>query len=303
VVLGSTGRDPSRAARGRSRAEGVAIDDVSGYCPLMPTSYTHDSPHLAETYDRLSDSQFEGGKRLVDRIGIKAGDQVLDVGCGTGRLATWIAERVAPTGTIVGIDPLAERIALARARTPAVTFEVGQAQDLSAFADGSFDAVCLSAVLHWVGDKPKALAEVRRVLRPGGRVGVTTLSRELLGAGTNSAVLIPVLSMAPYANKVDMSAMAIASNGHTTTELISMVVESRLELAELHVHARTRRYASGDDVVDFMEASSFGNFLRLVPEEMRPSLRADLVAAFEARKGPDRIVTRDYGTLFVATRV
>jgi arsenite methyltransferase len=158
-------------------------------------------------------------------------------------------------------------------------------------------------VFHWVGDKPKALSEIRRVLHHGGRVGVPTLSRELLGAGTISTLLIPVLGRSPYVGKVDMSTMAIASRGHTTTELISMVVESQLELAELHVRARLRRHGSGDDAVDFLESSSFGNFLRMVPEELRPSLRADMVEAFEARRGPDGIVTRDFGTLLLAARV
>jgi arsenite methyltransferase len=268
----------------------------------MTTSFTHDTSHLAETYDRLSDSQFEGGKRLVERLGLEAGCRVLDVGCGTGRLARWIAERVGPTGSVVGIDPLAERIAIACTRAGAIAFEVGQAEDLGAFADESFDAVCLSAVFHWVADKPKALAEIRRVLRPGGRLGVTTLPRELVGAGTVAAVLVPVLGRSPYVEKADLSALAIASRGHTTTELIAMVIESRLDLTELHVYARARSHPTGDDVIDFLESSSFGNFLRVVPEPLRPSLRADLAAAFDARKGPDGIVMRDYGTLFVAAR-
>jgi ubiquinone/menaquinone biosynthesis C-methylase UbiE len=269
----------------------------------MTTSFSHDSAQLAETYDRLSDSQFEGGKLLVDRMGVGRGERVLDVGCGTGRLARWIAERIAPGGHVVGIDPLVDRITLARSRPVAgLSFDVGQAEDLSAFADGSFDAVCMSAVLHWVSDKPKALAQVRRVLRPGGRLGVTTVPRETMGASTVTQVCGPVLGRAPYAEKVDLSALALASRGHTTSELISMVLESGLELAELHVVKRTRTHPSGEDAVDFIESSSFGNFLRMVPEELRPSLRADLVAAFEARKGPDGIVRRDYGTVLVATR-
>jgi arsenite methyltransferase len=268
----------------------------------MTTSFTHDTSQLAETYDRLSDSQFEGGKRLVQRLGVEAGDRVLDVGCGTGRLARWMAERVGPTGSVVGIDPLVERIAIARARAGGIRFEVGQAEDLGAFDGESFDAVCLSAVFHWVSDKPKALAEIRRVLRPGGRVGVTTLAKELMGASTVSQVLVPVLAQSPYVETVDLSALAIASRGHTTTELITMILESRLVLYELHVVARSRSHPTGNDVVDFLESSSFGNFLRMVPERLRPPLRVDLAAAFDARKGPEGIAIRDYGIAFAAGR-
>jgi len=266
------------------------------------TSLSHDTSHLAETYDRLSDSQFEGGKRLVERLGLKAGDRVLDVGCGTGRLARWIAERVAPGGVVVGIDPLVERVTIARARSAGISFEVGQAEDLSAFASESFDAMCMSAVFHWVNDKPKALNEARRVLRAGGRLGVTTLPRELLGASTMAAVCGPIFGQSPYAERADLSALAIASRGHTTTELVTMLMGADLELVELQVVQRNRVHPSGEDLLDFVESSTFGNFLRVVPEDLRPALRRDLVAAFEARKGPEGIPVRDYGMLLVATR-
>src|SRR5690349_22998598 len=120
------------------------------------TSFTHDSRSLAETYDRVSDLQLEAGKGLVEQLGLVEGARVLDVGCGTGRLAHWITERVGTKGAVAGIDPLEERIHIARSRGAAVRFEVGQAEDLRAFEDESFDVVCMSSVFHWIADKAKA---------------------------------------------------------------------------------------------------------------------------------------------------
>jgi SAM-dependent methyltransferase len=270
----------------------------------MTTSLAHDSRKLAETYDLVSDLQFEGGKRLVERLGLKEGARVLDVGCGTGRLAQWIAERVGTRGAVAGIDPLEERIRIARSRGGGSgRFEVGQAEDLRAFDDASFDAVCLASVFHWVADKAKALAEVRRVLRPGGRLGVTTLPRELARAGTTGLVLEPLLARPPYAGRVDISMVTLTDRACTSTELVSLALECRLELVELHVTQRTRTHARGEALVEFLEASSFGNFLRPVPEDLRPSLRADLIAAFDARKGPDGVAAHGWGVLFIATRI
>jgi ubiquinone/menaquinone biosynthesis C-methylase UbiE len=266
------------------------------------SSFAHDSRSLAERYDRASDLQFEGGQRLVERLALEKGARVLDVGCGTGRLAHWIAERVGIIGAVTGIDPLEERIHVARSRGGTVRFEVGQAEDLGAFEDASFDAVCMSSVLHWVSDKAKALAEVRRVLRPGGRLGVTTQPHELSRAGTMGLVLETLLARAPYAGRIDRSMLTFATRGSTTTDLVSLVLESRLDLAELHLTQSARTYASGEAVVDFIEASAFGTFLRPVPDELRPSLRADLVAALDALRGSEGVAVRGWGVLFVATR-
>jgi ubiquinone/menaquinone biosynthesis C-methylase UbiE len=276
----------------------------------MTTSFAHDNRDLAELYDRISDVQLAGGQRLVERLGVSAGARVLDVGCGTGRLVAWIAECVGPTGMVAGIDPLAERIEIARSRTGGgdgggggvVTFAVGQAEDLGAFADASFDVVCMSSVLHWIDDKARALGEIRRVLRPGGRVGATTLPQELAAAGTLGRVLAPLVARAPYAGRVDFSALTFGGRGCTTTDLVSLIVDRGLELVELHVMQRNRTHASGEAVVDFLAASSFGNFLRSVPDDLRSAFRADLIAALDAEAAPDGVTMRGWGLLVIATR-
>lgn len=138
-------------------------------------SFDLDTPALAQTYDRVGLRQFEHGKLLIAALDPQPGEQVLDIGTGTGLLGAYTAARVAPEGRVIGIDPLPLRIALAAAKgQPNFETRVGRAEDLSAFADASFDVVYLNSVFHWVADPPRALAEIFRVLKPGGRLGLNS---------------------------------------------------------------------------------------------------------------------------------
>jgi ubiquinone/menaquinone biosynthesis C-methylase UbiE len=113
-------------------------------------------------------------RRLLDQASIKPNHRVLDVGCGTGTLAVLI-KRKHPDVDVVGLDP--DPKALARARTKArragvsLRFEEGFGDALP-FADASFDRVFSSMMFHHLPHdvKRKMLAEVRRVLKPGGRL-------------------------------------------------------------------------------------------------------------------------------------
>ena len=108
---------------------------------------------------------------FIDFIGIRPGDQVLDVGCGTGSLASTIASRT-QAAEIVGIDPSEGFIACARAHNPHshLRFEIGDACALP-YADASFDrCLCLLAVNH-IPDAKKAAREMRRVAKLGAVLG------------------------------------------------------------------------------------------------------------------------------------
>jgi SAM-dependent methyltransferase len=100
---------------------------------------------------------------------------LLDCGCGEGTITVDLAALVAP-GQVVGIDIAADTIQLARQLAADrgltnVRFEVGSVYELP-FADNSFDAVFSHALFEHLTDKPKALGEIRRVLKPGGFFGV-----------------------------------------------------------------------------------------------------------------------------------
>jgi hypothetical protein len=108
-----------------------------------------------------------------------------------------------------------------------------------------------------------------------------------------------VLQRPPYADHIDRS---VGRRGCTSTELVSLVLESRLELVELHVTQTVSGHDSGEAFVEFAEASSFGSLLAVVPDDLRASLRADLVAAFDNQRGPEGLVVRGWGSLLVAKR-
>jgi hypothetical protein len=110
----------------------------------------------------------------------------------------------------------------------------------------------------------------------------------------------PVVGRSPYRQRANL--IGAHDRGVTLTEMVTMLQTSGFGLRELHVVERSQRHNSGEDVIDFVESSTFGNFLTQVPEDLRDPLKAELVAALDARKGPEGIVINDYAMLLVAIR-
>jgi trans-aconitate methyltransferase len=147
-----------------------------------------------ETYGRNGAfvHQLAGG--VLEWLDAQPGERILDLGCGDGQLTL----RVAATGArVTGADLSPEMAAAARAR--GVEAEVANAEALP-FADGSFDAVFSNAALHWVHDHEAMLAQVHRVLKPGGR-----FVAEMGGHGNIAAIRVAFIA-------------ALARHGHADRE-------------------------------------------------------------------------------------
>jgi demethylmenaquinone methyltransferase/2-methoxy-6-polyprenyl-1,4-benzoquinol methylase len=131
---------------------------------------------IASRYDRAN-TVLSGGihhlwrRRCVAMSGVRRGDRVLDCATGTGDLAIAFKNAVGAEGRVVGTDFTPEMIELARAKSTDVDFEVADVTSLP-FDDHSFDVASISFGIRNVADPRRALAEMARVVVPGGRVMV-----------------------------------------------------------------------------------------------------------------------------------
>jgi ubiquinone/menaquinone biosynthesis C-methylase UbiE len=122
-------------------------------------------------------------QRAATLARLQPGDQVLDVGCGTGTLALEVQRHVGSAGRVVGIDPGTEQIARARAKAARrhlpIEFQVGVIEQL-AFPYQTFDVVLSTLMMHHLPASLKAqgLAEIARVLKPGGRLIIADFTRK-----------------------------------------------------------------------------------------------------------------------------
>ena len=123
----------------------------------------------AEAYDRfMGRYSVLLAPQLADFGGVRAGQRVLDVGCGPGALTGELVRRVGGDA-VAAVDPSEPFVAAARARHPAVDVQLASAEQLP-FEDGAFDAALAQLVVHFMADPVAGLREMARVTRPGGVV-------------------------------------------------------------------------------------------------------------------------------------
>jgi SAM-dependent methyltransferase len=151
----------------------------------------------AEIYEQwLVPSLFDAlTGRFLSTLQPRSGIRVLDIACGTGIVARRIAGVVGPTGRVTGLDLNPAMIDVARMTAEraglSIDWHTGRAESLP-FADASFDLVVCQQGLQFTVDKPAAVAEMRRVLAPGGSVAVSAwqgLERHPVYAALHAAVL------------------------------------------------------------------------------------------------------------------
>jgi SAM-dependent methyltransferase len=256
---------------------------------------TLDTPQLAATYEEISGrQQFADGKELVSALGISVGESILDLGAGTGHLAAYVQKIVGSSGTVVAVDPLPLRVEIAQSKG-AGNFEarVGRAEDLSEFADASFDVVYMNCVFHWIEDKKSALQEIYRILKTGGRLGLNCqdtdhpheafhfIRRAMTEAGIEYDSYIPSLS------------------GH---ELEAFVTGAGFVTYKGELRRLVNCYRDVDHLLAWVSSSSFGNFLANVSEAGRGRMRDALDRLLEPKRSAGEAIRLERYLLFVTAR-
>jgi ubiquinone/menaquinone biosynthesis C-methylase UbiE len=242
-----------------------------------------DTRELANQYDIYSNSQFRDGCILLDKLALRKGYSVLDIGCGTGSLVDKVLEYIGDTGRYIGIDPLSERIAIANAKNTHsnADFKNGVAEQLDFVPSASIDVVYLNWVFHWIADKNSVLQELERILKPGGKIGITVPCKELHGIIGLTSIADRVLKREPYHQFVRTESSTQKQYNLTMTEWTFLFIEQALKIEEIHLQVGQRTFQRSHEITEFMAASFFGNYLNHVPESMRKQAICDIEAEYE----------------------
>jgi len=242
-------------------------------------------PNLARHYEQLALDRFvRAGRALADALDIQTGDSVLELGCGTGLVSEILAQRVGMDGDVLGLDPMALRISMAiQVSRRNLRFQVGVPTELKRFPAGCFHSIVFNGGLHKLADKAAPLAELRRILKPGGKLGIVTPSadrphpvdvvkRAVFGRDPFAAHPEPVEAAEFAVNATELATLLDGAG------FVSYVIDA---LPDPAVHA------SADAAIESAQSRTWGRFLDHLPPHLR------FLAREEIRMGLERLRMRD----------
>lgn len=228
---------------------------------------------------------------LIGRTGLRAGDRVLDVACGTGVVTRRASRYAAEHGRVVGSDVSPAMLARAAAHPGVaggapIEYLEASAMDLPV-TDGSFDVVLCQQGLQFFSDRPAAVRELRRVLRPGGVAGLAVWAEgsRLEPFDDYSEAAVAAGMEPPFPGAFDNATFVMG------TDEIRMLLEgaefSTVELSTVDV---TITWPDAESAVAGILGTPFGSLVEALPPARRAQLDADLAGRY-GTAGPVRRTT------------
>jgi ubiquinone/menaquinone biosynthesis C-methylase UbiE len=248
-------------------------------------------------FDRLA-ADYDGagafawyGRRLVEEAGIRAGDRVLDVASGRGAVLFPAAESVGPTGSALGIDLSEEMVRAAnsdaaqRGITTQVLVMDGEQLD---FPDASFDAVLCGFGIMFFPNLGRALAEFRRVLKPGGRIGVSTW--QVAQAEDLTVVL----------NELGLGGQHVVDWFTDSDELANLLTNAGFTKPRVIADTHAFRYDSLDHYWQNAHGTGLRRWLDALGAEQTERVRAALAERVASHQRPDGLYLEATALLAIA---
>ncbi len=242
---------------------------------------------ISEIYLREVDKRFEEViNGVLRRATLRPGQQVLDLGTGTGSVALKAAPSVLPGGNVTAVDISPEMLALARQRGASigvsnVTFLEGRAEEIPS-PSGQFDAVLASLSLMYTIDRAAAAREIARVLRPGGR-----LVAAVWGGREQADIVLLQQTAGSFAPKPPVPGVGPGA--------LADPVEFLEQLERAGIRARVKSETTGFDFDDF--SSAWDVLAGVTTVQLPPERQQEAKAAVRAKMWPDGDGHRQFSNL------
>lgn len=258
-----------------------ASQNIEATRASQPNFYTRYGGSAPENYERYFVPSVGGplAADLIDAARIGAGERVLDVACGTGVVARLVAARLAPTGTVAGLDLNPGMLAVARSVTPsdmAIEWHEASAEAMP-LPDDAFDVVLCQLGLQFMPDKVAALREMRRVLAPRGRLILNVpgpVSRPF-------AIMDEALArhIGPHAAGFVKAVFAL----HDPVEIRNLISSAGFRDVHVQPGTKTLRFSSAADFLwQYVHSTPLAPMVAQVDDEHRAALERDVVTNLQS---------------------
>jgi ubiquinone/menaquinone biosynthesis C-methylase UbiE len=246
---------------------------------------------IFDAYERfLVASVFEPwGRRLIEAANIQPGENVLDLACGTGIVGRLAAPGVGETGTVTGLDLLPGMLNVARREArglrPQIIWIEGDATKMP-LPDAGFDVVLCQQGLQFFPDKVSALTEVRRVLKPGGRL-VLTAWRSIDRSPGVAALQHALERHAPDAAPM----LPLGFSLSDAEELRTYLSKAGFSDAKITIVVGSARFTGVDDFLRrYLGGLPIAGLIAGLPAERRAAIAADVSDALRDHVDDEGIV-------------